>query len=156
MSARLHRDFVAVAMDNSLTKPGRLTVLGTEIDLAQITVDTYIVAGIADHLCPWQACYRSGQLLGGKTRFVQSTSGHIAALVNPPTNTKSGYRVADDNSAEPAEWQRLATTERGSWWPDYAAWLAARSEGHVPPPAELGNARYRPLQGAPGSYVLDT
>ena len=93
MTARLHRDFVDVAMHNRLVRPGGVTVLGTEIDLQRVTVDSYVVAGSADHICPWQACYRSSQLLGGKVRFVLSTNGHIAALVNPPSNPKSSYRV---------------------------------------------------------------
>ena len=84
MTAALHADFVDLAMENSLTRPGALTVLGVPIDLGKITVDTYVVAGITDHLTPWENCYRSAQLFGGTTRFVLSTSGHIAALVNPP------------------------------------------------------------------------
>ena len=44
---------------------------------------------IADHLCPWQSCYRSTQLLGGDVRFVLSTSGHIASMINPPDNPKA-------------------------------------------------------------------
>ena len=82
-------------------------MLGTEVDLAKVTVDSYVVAGIADHICPWQSCYRSTQLLGGDSRFVLSTNGHIAALVNPPTNPKSSYqRTADgqDNPPDPQAW----------------------------------------------------
>ena len=89
MSARLHADFVDLSMDNKLVTPGKLTVLGTPIDLSQVTADSYIVAGIADHITPWQNCYRSTQLLGGESRFTLSTSGHIAALVNPPGNPKA-------------------------------------------------------------------
>jgi polyhydroxyalkanoate synthase subunit PhaC len=76
MSARLHADFVDLAMDNKLVTPGALTVLGTPVDLSQVNADAYIVAGIADHITPWQNCYRSTQLLGGESRFILSTSGH--------------------------------------------------------------------------------
>jgi len=155
MTAGLHRDFIDVAMRNSLTRPGGATVLGTEIDLGQVLVDSYVVAGVADHICPWQACYRSGQLLGGKTRFVLSTSGHIAALVNPPGSAKASYQVSDDNRLDPEDWQRDTRTEKGSWWDDYAAWLAARSGGEKPAPPAPGSARMRVLEDAPGSYVLD-
>jgi polyhydroxyalkanoate synthase len=154
MSAALHRDFVRTAMANSLTQPGGVSVLGVEADLAQLDADCYTVAGVADHICPWQACYRSSQLLGGKTRFVLSTSGHIAALVNPAGNKKASYQVSDDNAADPADWQRTAPIQQGSWWPDYASWLAARSGAEVPAPSSLGGARYRVLEDAPGSYVL--
>jgi polyhydroxyalkanoate synthase len=153
MTAGLHRDFVRAAAGNSLVHPGGLTVLGTEIDLARADLDNYVVAGVADHICPWQSCYRGGQLLGGKTRFVLSTSGHIAALVNPPGNKKASYQVSDDVTPDPGTWQRTAAKEQGSWWPDYSAWLAARSGGQVPAPRSLGSSRFGVIQPAPGSYV---
>ena len=115
-------------------------MLGTEVDLAQVDLDSYVVAGVADHICPWQSCYRSAQLLGGKTRFVLSTSGHIAALVNPAGNKKSSYQASDDVTADAGDWQQSAPTEQGSWWPDYAAWLAERSGA---PGAGPGHARQR-------------
>jgi poly(3-hydroxyalkanoate) synthetase len=153
MTAGLHRDFVRAAVSNSLASPGGLTVLGTEIDLAQVDVDSYVVAGVADHICPWQSCYRSSQLLGGKTRFVLSTSGHIAALVNPADSKKSRYQASDDVTADAAAWPQSAPAEQGSWWPDYAVWLAARSGGERPASAALGSAEFRVIEPAPGSYV---
>ncbi len=156
MTATLHRDFVDVALHNRLVSPGGVTVLGSAIDLQRVTVDSYVVAGSADHICPWQSCYRSSQLLGGKVRFVLSTNGHIAALVNPPSNPKSSYRVADDNTPEAGDWAQDAPTEKGSWWPDFASWLGERSGEQKPAPTELGNQRFRVLEDAPGSYVLDS
>jgi polyhydroxyalkanoate synthase subunit PhaC len=153
MTAGLHRDFVRAALSNSLTSPGGLTAGGTEIDLARVDLDSYVVAGVADHICPWQSCYRSSQLLGGKTRFVLSSSGHIAALVNPADSKKSRYQASDDVTADAETWQRSAATEQGSWWPDYASWLAARSGGQVPAPAAVGSDRFRVIEPAPGSYV---
>jgi len=153
MTAGLHRDFVRAAVDNALASPGGLTVLGTEIDLSRVDLDSYVVAGVADHICPWQSCYRGGQLLGGKTRFVLSSSGHIAALVNPAGNKKSGYQVSDDVTADAESWQGAAPTAQGSWWPDYAGWLGARSGGQVPAPSELGDKRYPVIEPGPGSYV---
>src|SRR4051794_32115099 len=84
LAAGLHRDFVRLALDNSIVRPGGLEVLGSPIDLNSIDVDSYIVAGANDHIVPWQNAYRSTQLLGGEKRFVLSASGHIQALVNPP------------------------------------------------------------------------
>jgi polyhydroxyalkanoate synthase len=153
MTAGLHRDFVRAAAGNTLARPGGLTVLGTEIDLAQVGLDSYVVAGVADHICPWQSCYRGSQLLGGKTRFVLSTSGHIAALVNPAGSKKSSYRASDDVSADADTWLKDAATEQGSWWPDYASWLEERSGGQVPAPREPGTGRFRVVEPAPGSYV---
>jgi polyhydroxyalkanoate synthase len=158
MTAGLHRDFVRAATGNALVRPGALTVLGTEVDLAQVRLDCYAVAGVADHICPWESCYRSTQLFGGKTRFVLSTSGHIAALVNPPgspdkPNLKSRFQASDDVTADAEEWQRDIAAQQGSWWPDYAAWLGARSGGQVTAPGSLGSERFRVIEPAPGSYV---
>ena len=125
------------------------------MDLAAITIDGYVVAGVADHISPWQACYRSAQLFGGQTRFVLSTSGHIAAIVNPPTNAKATHQVSADLGAEPAGWQRATATTSGSWWPDYLAWLSQRSGPDRDAPNALGGAGLVPLDPAPGGYVLD-
>jgi polyhydroxyalkanoate synthase subunit PhaC len=155
MPAALHRDFVRLAVDNALTRPGAASMLGSPVDLAGIDVDAYVVAGVADHLCPWQSCYRSTQLLGGRSRFVLSTSGHIASMVNPPGNDKASFRTAAENPPDPADWLDQATSERGSWWPDYVAWLERRGGGEQARPRRLGAAGFRPSDPAPGTYVLD-
>ncbi|SFK36802.1 PHA/PHB synthase family protein [Geodermatophilus ruber] len=155
MSAALHRDFIDVAVGNTLTKPGTATMLGSPVDLAKVEVDAYVTAGIADHLCPWQSCYRTTQLLGGESRFVLSTSGHIASLVNPPGNPKASFQLAERTPADPQEWLDAAEKVPGSWWPDYVAWLGARSGDEVPAPASLGSDELPPLVEAPGTYVYD-
>ena len=67
---------------------------------------TALVACVADHLCRWQNRYRSTQLLGGKSRFVLSPGGHIAAIVNPPGNPKANYGVNTDNPPRCRRWRR--------------------------------------------------
>jgi polyhydroxyalkanoate synthase len=156
MSATLHADFVDLAMDNLLVTPAAMKVRGIPVDLSQVGVDSYIVAGIADHLTPWQSCYRTTALLGGESRFILSTSGHIAALVNPPTNPKASYQVNKENPAEAAAWLEGAETRRGSWWPDAVAWFGERCGPEKPAPQELGGGGLRPLDEAPGTYVFDT
>jgi polyhydroxyalkanoate synthase subunit PhaC len=155
LPAALHRDFIELALSNALTTPGKATMLGSPVDLSQVGTDSYVVAGIADHLCPWQSCYRSTQLLGGAVRFVLSTSGHIASMVNPPSNPKATFRTAPGNPAEPRDWLAEAVTVPGSWWPDYASWLAERSGGTKKRPGSLGRKQFPPLDPAPGTYVLD-
>ena len=155
LSAGLHRDFVEMALENSLTRPGGMNVLGSGVDLAEVTVDNYIVAGSKDHIVPWRNTYRSTQLLGGDSRFVLSTSGHIQALINPPDpESRASYRVADSNPADAADWESHAATMKGSWWPDYAEWLATRSGELRAAPRSLGNRGHRAVAKAPGTYVM--
>ena len=153
MPAGLHRNFIEIAMQNALTKPGTASMLGTAVDLSKIDVDSYVVAGIDDHISPWPSAYRATQLLGGNSRFVLSNSGHIAAMVNPPSNPKATFRLAADTPPDHREWLAQAETVQGSWWPDYTTWLAERSGDMKPAPRTLGNARFRPLSPAPGTYV---
>ncbi|GAA2557077.1 PHA/PHB synthase family protein [Pseudonocardia hydrocarbonoxydans] len=158
MTAGLHRDFIDIAVANALVHPGGTTMLGTPVDLSKVDRDMYIIAGIADHLCAWQSCFRTTQLLGGESRFVLSTSGHIASMVNPPGNPKASFRVAPPASRTPTPinadaWLAVAETVTGSWWPDHVEWLAARSGDEVDAPAELGGRGLHAIVPAPGDYV---
>jgi polyhydroxyalkanoate synthase subunit PhaC len=155
LPAALHADFIRLALDNALVKPGSATMLGSPVDLSKVDRDSYVIAGIADHLCPWQSCYRTTQLLGGQVTFVLSTSGHIASMVNPPGNPKATFQVADENPADAAQWLAEASTVAGSWWPHYSAWLAARSGGDKKSRATAGSKEFAVLGPAPGTYVHD-
>jgi polyhydroxyalkanoate synthase subunit PhaC len=161
LPAALHADFIDLGLANALTHPGQATMLGSPVDLSKTDVNAYVVAGVSDHLCPWQSCYRSARLLGGEVRFVLSTSGHIASMVNPPGNPKATFQTVPDGQAEPGlpadprQWQAAAQPVSGSWWPDYSAWLAERSGGERNRPAKLGRGSFVPLGAAPGTYVLD-
>ena len=142
MAAALHRDMVMMGLHNSLVTPGAVSMLGTPVDLGQLTTDAYVIAGIADHISPWQACYRSARLLGSKDlRFVLSSSGHIASLVNPPGNPRATYRVGGVDEADPAAWVDSAEQHADSWWPDFVSWLGERSGGEEGRTADAGGRR---------------
>jgi polyhydroxyalkanoate synthase subunit PhaC len=155
MTAGLHRDFLQMGVTNALTRPGGVTMLGSPVDLSLVDRDSYLVAGVTDHICPWQSCYRSTQLLAGSKRFVLSTSGHIAAMVNPPGNEKARYQVAKECPEDPQEWLRHADNCHGTWWPDYVAWLAERCGEEKAAPAGPGGGGLVPICDAPGTYVYD-
>jgi polyhydroxyalkanoate synthase len=157
LAAGLHRDFVHMAMGNTMARAGGMTVLGTPLDLSAVGIDSYVVAGSSDHIVPWHNAYRGARLLGGRQRFVLSTSGHIQALINPPgPDSRSSYRVAegDDLPDEPRAFAEATPRHAGSWWTDYVAWLAARSGATKPARKTLGSAAYPATATAPGSYVL--
>jgi polyhydroxyalkanoate synthase len=155
MAAALHRDMVAMGLHNSLVTPGAVSMLGTPVDLNQLTTDAYVVAGVADHISPWQACYRSAQLLGIKSvRFVLSSSGHIASLVNPPGNPRASYCVGDVDEPDPVFWAESAEQHTDSWWPDFVSWFGERAGQKKNATEALGGAGMAPLEPAPGGYVL--
>jgi poly[(R)-3-hydroxyalkanoate] polymerase subunit PhaC len=154
LSAGLHRDFIRIGLGNALARADELTVLGTPVDLGAVDVDSYVVAGLTDHIIPWENAYRSTQLLGGASRFVLSTSGHIQALVNPPAEgSRATYRVTDDPPLDAEAWAQSAPAQSGSWWPDYGAWLGERSGALKAAPRRLGGHGFKALGAAPGTYV---
>jgi polyhydroxyalkanoate synthase len=155
MPAGLHRDLVHIGVDNPLTRPDELQVLGTSVDLRKVTSDAYIVAGETDHITPWPNCFKTTSLLGGDARFVLSNGGHIAAVINPPGNAKSVYRASPAQNGESSDdWLGRTEPQQGSWWEDWDAWLADRGGESKPAPKKLGSQSYRPLDPAPGGYVL--
>jgi polyhydroxyalkanoate synthase len=155
LAAGLHRDFIHLGLDNAFAHPGALEVLGEPVDLGAVDLDTYFVAGATDHIVPWESAYNGALLFGGNRRFVLSRSGHIQALVNPPSpDSRSSYRIADELPATAEEFEAQAPQLPGSWWADWDAWLAERSGGLKPAPKSLGNAKYKAHGKAPGTYVL--
>ena len=103
---------------------------------------------------PWENAYRSAQLLGGSKRFVLSTSGHIQALVNPPSaESRASYRVVGDPERDATIWLQAADVKRGSWWPDYCEWLTQRAGDLKPAPKTLGSRKHKATAKAPGNYV---
>jgi len=153
LPATLHAEFLDIYLRNSFCHPGALEVLGTPIDLGKVSADVYAIGALSDHITQWQACYRTPRLFGGKHTFVESTSGHIQALVNPPGNAKSIFLTNDAYGVDEKAWLEGASEHRGSWWGHWTQWLAERSGRHRPAPGQLGSYVHPPITPAPGRYV---
>jgi polyhydroxyalkanoate synthase len=153
LPAEFHADLLRMFMENPLKSPGRISALGTPIDMSKVTVPAYVVAGVTDHITPWQACYQSRNILRGKIDFVLSSSGHIQSIVNPPTNPKAKYFLNSTLADDAESWLAGATEHTGSWWDHWSKWYAQHGAGEVPAPKSLGSSRYPAGDPAPGRYV---
>ena len=151
LPAKLHGQLLDIFTGNLFCKPRALTVLGTPIDLSEVTCDKYVVAGITDHITPWKGVYNTARTFGGNTRFVLSSSGHIQSLINPPGNPKAKFFVNPDPAlpASADAWLAAAQPEKDSWWNNWRDWLATRSGERRAAPASPGNERHPSVaQGA--------
>ncbi|MEM5329107.1 alpha/beta fold hydrolase [Paraburkholderia sp. JHI2823] len=155
LPARFHGQLLDIFTGNLLGKRHAFTVLGTPIDLSEVTCDKYVVAGVTDHITPWKGVYNTARTFGGDTRFVLSSSGHIQSLINPPGNPKAKFYLNPELPADPDEWLNKAQAEKDSWWNDWREWIASRSGERKAAPASLGNRRHAPLADAPGTYVSE-
>ncbi len=159
LSASLMGDFLTIFETLAFTKKGEVEMADHKIDLTKVTSDLFILGGVTDHITPWRACYRSTQLFGSKdVTFVLSQAGHMQAILNPPGNPKAKFFKSKKAGLPPADvddW--LAGTEEvaGSWWPYWIEWLQARSGKKVAASEAVGNATFKPLDPAPGRYVLE-
>ncbi|MFP3553098.1 alpha/beta fold hydrolase [Paraburkholderia sp. SIMBA_049] len=155
LPARMHGQLLDIFTGNLFSKPRALTVLGTPIDLSEVKCDTYVVAGMTDHITPWKGVYNTARIFGGETRFVLSSAGHIQSLINPPGNPKAKFFLNPTLPADADAWLANAQPEKDSWWGNWSKWLAERSGERRTAPASVGSVRHPAGVKAPGTYVLE-
>ncbi|MDP8960027.1 MAG: alpha/beta fold hydrolase [Actinomycetota bacterium] len=138
-------------IENQLAR-GEMEIAGTQLDLSKIQADVFIVGAENDHIAPWRASYTSTQLLSNSdVRFVLTSAGHIAGIVNPPGG-KRKYWAQAESPPHADLWREDATEVDESWWKLWAEWMAERSGSKREPPP-MGSPDHPPLQDAPGTYV---
>jgi polyhydroxyalkanoate synthase subunit PhaC len=151
MPAAMHSFYLrCLYIGNELAR-GKMELAGEQLSLADVKSDAYVVGAVNDHIVPWHASYQATRLLGGNVRYVLSSGGHIAGIVNPP-GPKAWHETADSCPADALRWRAGAVRAGGSWWQDWAQW-AARRAGRLVPPPQMGSQRFPPLRAAPGEYV---
>lgn len=154
LPAQLHSDYLDIFQDKRFRPTSGVEFMGHIVDMSAVKQDVFMLAGVTDHITPWKACYRNINLYGGETQFILSNSGHLQALLNPPTNPRAQYFKNDANPDSPDAWIADAETVSGSWWPLWSEWLASRSGDLKPAPKSLGSKTYPALSQAPGEYVF--
>ena len=156
MPAAMHGYYLRkMYQENLLAQPDGLSLAGVPIDLRRIDISTYIVATREDHIAPWQSCYAACRLYGGQRRFVLGASGHIAGIINPPASGKYGYWIGSVAESQDADaWLAAAERREGSWWDDWHGWQRRRAGGKKVPARTPGEGALKPIEDAPGSYVL--
>lgn len=153
--AKWHRQYLEqMYRDNRLIEPGGMTVCGVPIDLSSVTTPAYVQGGRDDHIAPARSAFKLTRVLTGETRFVLAGSGHIAGVVNPPSSGKYQYWTNDAPAATLDDFIAGALETRGSWWPDWIAWLTPRS-GRLVEPRVPGDGPHPAIEAAPGAYVKE-
>src|SRR5579859_2598654 len=151
LPAAMHSFYLHSLYEHNQLARGELVLAGQPLSLADIKNDTYLVGAVNDHIVPWKSSYRATGLLGGSVRYVLSSGGHIAGIVNPPS-PKAWYEAGEHHPDQADQWRAAAVRQPGSWWEDWTAWSDARAGRLVPPPT-TGSEQYPPLGPAPGDYV---
>jgi polyhydroxyalkanoate synthase subunit PhaC len=152
MPAAMHTFYLRnFYVENRLAK-GDLQIAGQQIELSNIKKHIYLVSAENDHIVPWASAYRTTHLVSGPVRFILSSGGHIAGIVNPP-GPKGWYLTGDELPRDAEEWRENAEKHAGSWWEDWAKWSHANAGRLIDPP-RLGSDAWPVLAPGPGGYVL--
>jgi len=160
MPYRQHSEYLRrLFLDNDLAE-GRFPAAGRPVALSDIHTPIFAVGTETDHVAPWRSVYKLHLLTDTELTFLLTSGGHNAGIVSEPGHAHRRYHVAtkaaDGRYVDPDRWLETATAEEGSWWPQWVAWLDARSGKPVQSPAMgAAAAGYAPLADAPGSYVLE-
>ncbi len=154
MPAAMHGTYLRDLYGDNLLAKGEYALGGITLDLSTVTADAYVVGAVNDHIVPWLSSHAATRLLGGQVRYVLSSGGHIAGIVNPPS-PKAWYEAIPLGTDTPTDgdlWREAATRHTESWWEDWARWSTERA-GALTKPPRMGSRKYRPLGDAPGDYV---
>ena len=160
MPARMHGEYLRrLFLDNDLAE-GRFPVGDRPVSVSDIRVPMFVVGTETDHIAPWHSVHKIHLLNDGDITFVLTSGGHNAGIVSEPGHPhryfRMGRRPAGERYVGPDEWAASAQHEEGSWWPQWARWLAEHSgEPTKPPPLGAQAAGYPVLEDAPGDYVRE-
>lgn len=156
MPYRMHSEYLRkLFLDNDLAE-GRFEAAGRAVALSDVRAPIFAVATERDHVAPWRSAFKIHLLTETDVTFLLTSGGHNAGIVSEPGHRGRHYRIRLKEGKEPYRdpdhWCAQTKPLEGSWWPEWAAWLAARSSGESDPPAYKVEKSLCP---APGEYVLE-
>jgi polyhydroxyalkanoate synthase subunit PhaC len=158
----MHAEYLRRLYLNNDLAEGRYRVGGELVDLSRTHVPMFVVATERDHVSPWHSVYRIHHLVSAPVDFVLVSGGHNVGIVSPPSgpgaSPEAGWRHARSDArkapVDEDEWMARTSMRKGSWWPQWHAWLHAHSTGRVNARAVHPLVRGREAIAAPGTYVF--
>lgn len=138
-------------IENNLAR-GEMVIDGVRLNLRKVKIPIYELATKDDHIAPARSVFTGAKFFGGEVRYVLAGAGHIAGVVNPPAKNKYQYWTGGPPAGVFEDWVKSAEETKGSWWPDWLAWLTAQAPKRVPA-RQPGGGELAPLCDAPGEYV---
>ncbi len=141
--------------ENKLSRKNALRVCDLPIDIGTIDVPTIVIGMQEDHISPPQTTFTTTELLSGPVEFILGGSGHVMGVANPPAKKKYGYHLDGQLSEGFDKWKETAKFHEGSWWTAWIERVIEKSGKLVLPEKNLGNAKYKVIEPAPGRYVKE-
>ena len=144
-----------MVLENKLSRKNALRICKIPIDIGKIEVPTYVIGFQEDHISPPQTTFTTTELVSGPIEFILGGSGHVMGVANPPSKKKYGYYLDGELENGFDVWKETAKFHEGSWWTAWTQRIIAKSGKQIPASKTLGNAKYKNIEPAPGSYVKE-
>lgn len=114
---------------------------GKKTSLSDLKMPIFVVATEKDHIVPYQAAFAIKKFKLN-CQYVFAGSGHIAGIINPPSQKKYAHQLYDKNL-------KLVRNKKYSWWDSWKNWAK-------PKMGEIEKSTYekRAIENAPGSNAL--
>lgn len=155
LPAKMHSYYLKKCFLENALAQDKMVLNNKLLRVSGIKQDTYVVGAEGDHIVPWHSSYKATQLLAGKVRYVLSSSGHIAGMVNPP-HPKASFRVNEsDYPSNPEQWLETTKVHKETWWIDWTSWAAKRAGKKIKAKPLAGNENYPAIGEAPGRYAVE-
>jgi polyhydroxyalkanoate synthase len=156
---RMHTEYLRRLFLHNDLASGRYLVGAQPVALTDIQCPIYCVGTVRDHVAPWHSVHKLHLLADVPITFLLTSGGHNVGIVNPPGVAGRSFQVLtrprDGQYLAPDAWLAAAPTQEGSWWPNWAEWLQARSGKLIAaPPMGAAAKGLTPICAAPGTYVL--
>ncbi len=159
MPYRMHSEYLRqLFLDNDLAE-GRFPADGKPVSLTDIRTPIFAVGTERDHVAPWRSTYKINLQAETEVTYLLTSSGHNAGIVSEPGHPGRSFRIntkrISDRYLDPERFLAEVPRKDGSWWPEWIAWLSARSGPPATvPPMGAPHSGYPPLEDAPGTFVL--
>ncbi len=155
---QMHSEYLRKLFLHNDLAEGRYLVEGKTIAMSDIHAPMFVVGTVRDHVAPWRSTYKIHYQVDADVTYLLTSGGHNTGVVSPPGEQGHSYQVStkkqDAPYVGPDEWLKATPRVEGSWWPEWAKWLTARSgEPCEPPRMGTGPADGHRLPDAPGEYV---
>ncbi|MBY0281945.1 MAG: alpha/beta fold hydrolase [Alphaproteobacteria bacterium] len=152
LPAKMHLEYLKnFFLGNAFIEKKGFQLNKVNVDIAKISIPTFVMAAKNDHIVPWQAAFAAIRQLKN-AQFVLSASGHVAGVINHPAQNKYCYWTNPEfKSQEPTDWLKGAIETQGSWWIEWEKWMN-QYQGSKVESYKVSSDQI--IEPAPGRYAL--
>ncbi|MFN5181961.1 MAG: PHA/PHB synthase family protein [Bacteroidota bacterium] len=142
-------------LGNKISKVNTLKICEELIDVELITEPVCAIAFCEDHISPAKTVFETMKLVKGEKKFILGMSGHVMGVVNPPSKSKYGYYINENNDDDFEKWKKSSKKINDSWWNEWLKHIALKSGEEIDNTRKYNSKKYSNLENAPGTYVLE-